>query len=349
MYQSRSERAKSYYFNMRRFHNNVKRQMYDKYTKNISKLLDLACGKGGDLDKWVSNNIKSVIGYDINERSITEAQRRVREYKAPYNTQVEVYVKDLSRNVISGEQDCDVVSSMFAFHYFFESEDTFNTIMRTMDNNLKMNGYFMGTMFDGELISNLVKDSDNFKLVDDDKTRFRIKRYTPLSSNLFGNKLSVYLNETVLDEPMDEYVVYFNKFVSEMRSRGYELVESKLFEEYYEPRYALNDVEKRVSFLNRSFVFRRTGVKLVLPATCKEESEYLIECQWVDKRSKLIEKYKKALDIKAREASGKSRDDYIYLRDNFERASEVLKDTNVPSYLKAYLRDIYMKFEKQLK
>jgi mRNA (guanine-N7-)-methyltransferase len=50
---------------MRRFHNNVKRQLYDKYTKNIYKLLDLACGKGGDLDKWVSNNIKYVVGYDI--------------------------------------------------------------------------------------------------------------------------------------------------------------------------------------------------------------------------------------------------------------------------------------------
>ena len=81
MFQSKSERAKSYFYNMRRFHNNVKRQLYDKYTKNIDKLLDLACGKGGDLDKWVSNNIKTVIGYDIDEKSIIEAQRRVREYK----------------------------------------------------------------------------------------------------------------------------------------------------------------------------------------------------------------------------------------------------------------------------
>jgi hypothetical protein len=109
---------------MRRFHNNVKRELYDKYTREINKLLDLACGKGGDLDKWVSNNIKSVVGYDINERSILEAQRRVNEYKYSINTKVDVNVRDLSRNVIDGNKDCDVVTSMFAFHYFFETEET---------------------------------------------------------------------------------------------------------------------------------------------------------------------------------------------------------------------------------
>ena len=350
MYQSRTERAKSYFFNIRRFHNNVKRQLYDKYTKNIDKLLDLACGKGGDLDKWVSNNIKHIIGYDINEKSIMEAQRRVTEYRNPTNTKVEVYVKDLSRNVIEGDKDCDVVTSMFAFHYFFESEETFNTIMKTIDNNLKMNGYFIGTMFDGELISNLVKETEQFELVDDDKVRFRIKSYGKLSKSLFGNKLSVFLNETVLDEPMDEYVVYFDLFVNEMRKRGYELVESKVFNEEYNTKYNLNDLEKRISFLNRSFVFKRTGDILTLPQVCVEETDYLIECKWPSsKKDKLIEKYKKALSLKAQESNGILKEGYIYLMDNFERAEELIDDQSLDAYLRNYLKDIYEIFKKQLK
>lgn len=335
---------------MRRYHNNVKRQLYDKYTKNIGKLLDLACGKGGDLDKWVSNNIGHVVGYDINEKSIMEARRRVRDYNKPTNTKVEVYVKDLSRNIIEGTSDCDVITSMFAFHYFFESEETFNTIMKTIDNNLKMNGYFIGTMFDGDLISNLVKDSDQFELIDDDKVRFRIRRYNKVLKSLFGNKLSVYLNETVLDEPMDEYVVYFDLFVNEMRKRGYELVESKLFNEEYDGKYGLNDLEKRISFLNRSFVFKRTGAVLSLPAVCVEETGYLIECKWpLSKKDKLIEKYKKALLIKAQESNGILKEGYLFLMNNFERAPELIDDPSVERHLRAYLKDMYEMFNKQLK
>lgn len=353
MYQTKVKRAESYFINMRRYHNNVKRQLYNKYTRDINKLLDLACGKGGDLDKWVSNNIGHVIGYDINERSIREAKRRVTEYRFPKKTDVELYVKDLSRNVIEGNGDCDVVTSMFAFHYFFESEDTFNNIMKTIDNNLKMGGYFIGTMFDGDLITDLVKDSDTFELVDDDKIRFRIKRYNKLSKRLFGNKLSVYLNETVLDEPMDEYVVYFDLFVKEMRRRGYELVESKLFNEEDYSRYGLNDLERRISFLNRSFVFKRTeSVEKVLslPQICVEETGYLMECKWpLSKRDKLVEKYKKALYIKASESSGKLKDGYLFLMNNFERADEIMNEPSVDKHLKNYLRDIYEIFKKQLK
>lgn len=349
MYQSRQERAKSYFYNMRKFHNNVKRQLYDKYTKNINKLLDLACGKGGDLDKWVSNNIKTVIGYDINEKSIIEAKRRITEYPNK-NLNINVDVRDLSRNVIDGDKDCDVITSMFAFHYFFESKDTFNTIMSSIDNNLKIGGYFMGTMFDGDLISNLVKDSEKFELIDDNKVRFRLNRYFPLTQNLFGNKLSVYLNETVLDEPMDEYIVYFNKFVAEMRKRGYELVESKLFNEYNPSSFNLNEVEKRVSFLNRSFVFKRTGIEMILPNSCKEEYGYLIECEWpLSKKGKLINKYKKALNIKIQETSGDRQKDYIFIRDNFERIPELLNDNSIETSIRNYMKMIYDKFEYQLK
>jgi hypothetical protein len=220
----------------------------------------------------------------------------------------------------------------------------------TIDNNLKMNGYFIGTMFDGELISNLVKETEQFELVDDDKVRFRIKSYGKLSKSLFGNKLSVFLNETVLDEPMDEYVVYFDLFVNEMRKRGYELVESKVFNEEYNTKYNLNDLEKRISFLNRSFVFKRTGDILTLPQVCVEETDYLIECKWPSsKKDKLIEKYKKALSLKAQESNGILKEGYIYLMDNFERAEELIDDQSLDAYLRNYLKDIYEIFKKQLK
>lgn len=348
MYQSKGERAKSYFYNMRKFHNTIKRQLYDKYTKNISKLLDLACGKGGDLDKWVSNNIGHVIGYDINEKSIIEARRRVKEYRFPKRTEVEVYVKDLSKNIIEGNKDCDVVTSMFAFHYFFETKDTFDVIMKSIDNNLKDGGYFIGTMFDGESIKRVLQDGF-YTLKDGDDIKFNIEAYRPLNDNPFGNKIGVYLKETVLDEPMDEYVVYFDKFVDIMKSRGYMLEESKMFGDIDLDKSRLNNIEKSVSYLNRYFVFKRQAA----PSLCKEEAVYLMECDWpIDilsmKRERLINKYKKALDNKILKASPKSKMDYIYLRDNFENNDKILNDISIDSGVRNYYKKIYDMFMEDL-
>jgi len=351
MFQSKSERAKSYFYNMRRFHNNVKRQLYDKYTKNIDKLLDLACGKGGDLDKWVSNNIKTVIGYDIDEKSVIEAQRRVREYRVQTNTQVEVYVKDLSRNVISGNNDCDVVTSMFAFHYFFETEDTFNTVMKSIDNNLKVGGYFMGTMFDGESLRKVLKDGD-YTLKDNGEVKFNINVYNPLTDYPFGNRIGVYLKDTVLDVPMDEYVVYFDKFVELMKSRGYGLVDTKMFSEL-DTTSKLNDVEKGVSYLNRYFVFKRGIQESEEKSLCKKESEYLMECDWPFdvnelKKQRLIKKYKKALDNNIASAtSERAKADYTFIRDNFGD-NNILNNPEVSNAIKKYYKKIYGMFLKDL-
>lgn len=336
---------------MRRFHNNVKRQLYDKYTKNIDKLLDLACGKGGDLDKWVSNDIKHVVGYDIDEKSILEAERRVREYKYPIKTQVEVYVKDLSKNVIGGNKDCDVVTSMFAFHYFFETEETFNTIMKSIDNNLKVGGYFIGAMFDGESLRKVLKNGD-YTLSDRNEVKFNINVYKSLTDNPFGNKIGVYLKDTVLDEPMDEYVVYFDKFVDIMKSRGYELIDTKMFNELDDNYNSkLNDIEKCVSYLNRYFVFKRIGS---VKGVCKDETNYLTECDWpfnVEemRKDRILKKYKKALDNKITSANVKAKMDYIFIRDNFEKGTEVWDNESISQTVRNYYKKIYDMFLEDLK
>lgn len=254
MFQSKSERAKSYFYNMRKFHNKIKRLLYDKYANNISSLLDLACGKGGDLSKWVSNNIKNVVGYDINESSIKEAKRRVNEFEKS-GTKVELCVKDLSTVVIKGNEDFDVITSMFAFHYFFESQKTFDTIMTTIDNNLKGGGYFMGAMFDGKSVQRLLNESNGHYRLDN---KFEIVSKTQTSS-LFGNRISVLLKDTVLDEPTDEFIVDFDEFVQVMKTRGYSLIETKMFgdRDFEKHAYGMNTTEKVVSFLNRLFVFKK--------------------------------------------------------------------------------------------
>ena len=52
---------------MRKFHNFIKKIYIDKSSEPETRLLDIACGKGGDIYKWLTNkNIVSVKGFDIN-------------------------------------------------------------------------------------------------------------------------------------------------------------------------------------------------------------------------------------------------------------------------------------------
>lgn len=329
MNQNRNQRAKSYFFNMRKYHNTIKRDLYNKYTKNIDNLLDLACGKGGDLDKWVTNKIRNVVGYDIDAVSIKEAERRVRDYNSKV-TKVSVYVKDLSEYIIPGSKNMDVISSMFAFHYFFKSKDTFETIMTSIENNLKDDGIFMGAMFDGLKIRELIKNN-NFELVDDKEVRFKVKLISE-SDSFFGNKISVFLKDTVLDEPMDEYLVYFSEFVKIMKKRNFELIESKMFSELYSNEN-LNNIEKSISFLNRTFVFKRNKS---INSVCKTENNYLIDCEW--KKSTVLEKYKDSLTYNINNTTSiLLKKKYEFLRDNFE----YIDITQLPSDLRDYFKPIY--------
>ena len=65
--------------NMRTFHNLIKRQLYTNYSQP-SNLLDLACGKGGDIQKWLQCKFKYVLAIDTNEKSI-KAQKNADNYE----------------------------------------------------------------------------------------------------------------------------------------------------------------------------------------------------------------------------------------------------------------------------
>lgn len=253
-------RSESVFYDMRRFHNWVKRNLLNKYATGVDRLLDLSSGKGGDLQKWIDCNIKNVMGYDIDEDSVWEASRRFSTMNNPRHCKVEFQILDLATNVIPPkETPFDVVSSMFAFHYMFATEQSFNTIMATIKNNLKIGGYFIGCLFDGVSVDNLIQDGDVFFGTD---SHFRLaKKFLPKDKhNLFGRKIEVFMNETVLDRPTDEYVVDFGMLVMVLKMHGFELVETMMFSELYSTwsrNQSLSQSEKEVSFLNRFFVFRR--------------------------------------------------------------------------------------------
>jgi 2-polyprenyl-3-methyl-5-hydroxy-6-metoxy-1,4-benzoquinol methylase len=65
-------RQESRMLTLQRFHNDIikRKMMIEKYVEKGGALLDLACGKGGDLYKWINAEVGWVMGVDINNDNI---------------------------------------------------------------------------------------------------------------------------------------------------------------------------------------------------------------------------------------------------------------------------------------
>jgi hypothetical protein len=257
-----SNRNRTYFFNMRRFHNWIKRTILDEFTVKNGKggHLDLACGKGGDIFKYFDNSVRYLEGYDISNESIISAKSRLEKaMDSPIhkNSNYSFYIKDLSKELINTSVQFDSAACFFAIHYFFESEET----LRNFINNTKQlqsGGHIMFTCFD----SSKLKGSD-YNLTTD---KFKISKGSVDSSKIFGNSIDVFLEETVLDIPTTEYLVDIPFLISEMTRNGFVLVLSKDFEEYYNDWMVndnyLNNISKKFSFLNKVLVFRKKHSKV---------------------------------------------------------------------------------------
>ena len=91
-------------------------------------MLDLACGRGGDIWKWIDSKIKYVKGIDLSPGEVAEARQRYEEARGkhrqtPLSTLCEfIDTPNLGLEEWKEPQQYDVVTCMFALHYFFVSE-----------------------------------------------------------------------------------------------------------------------------------------------------------------------------------------------------------------------------------
>ena len=141
-------------------------------------VLDIGCGKGGDLQKW-ANTPKPVsfyIGLDPASVSIAQARDRYHEMQRkqrrsnPNLYTADFYVKDcygewlgdIKRiedvGITSEPKDrwnsggFDVVSMMFCLHYAFESEDKARGMLRNVAGALKKGGRLIGVCPDSDVL-----------------------------------------------------------------------------------------------------------------------------------------------------------------------------------------------------
>lgn len=236
---------------MRKFHNFIKKIYIDKSSEPGTRLLDLGCGKGGDIYKWISNkNIVSVKGFDINADSIAEAKRRLKGYSNFKKKSITFKVLDLSENVLKCPKKFDLITSFFAFHYFFKNKKSIETILKSIDNCSKAGTTLILTLFDGNLINFL---PDTYKA-----DNWEIKKLSNSSKGkVLGRKIEVFLGDSVLDVPEIEYIVEPDLLVNYLKTINFDLVDSKPFYEIKNKKFHLSVSEKLFSDLNMVFVFKK--------------------------------------------------------------------------------------------
>lgn len=298
-------REKSITYKMQKFHNIEIKQntlllpvsKYIKKKNKYIKLLDLACGKAGDLYKWNKSNIDLVVGIDINHNNIYHhidgACKRYEDYINKYKNEnyTECYflVGDSSKNIKKkkafNDQESidllnsinkimidkfDIVSLQFAIHYFFKNENSLNNLINNIVDNLKVNGYFIGTCFDGQTIFNLLKENEKVERInkDDGSIFWKIEKlYDKKRFNNFNMEISVFLNS--INNTISEYLVKFDYLVKKLKEKNIVLLNedeckkininssSDLFNSKYNDKYNMNEFEKEISFMYRYFIFKR--------------------------------------------------------------------------------------------
>lgn len=74
--QGLEKREESRILKMRKFNNFIKSVLINMYVHKGDTILDLASGKGGDLNKWSVRRVKQVVFSDVAKDSVEQSKER---------------------------------------------------------------------------------------------------------------------------------------------------------------------------------------------------------------------------------------------------------------------------------
>ncbi|CAE6460082.1 unnamed protein product [Rhizoctonia solani] len=191
------------------------------------KVLDLGCGKGGDLRKWGKASIREYVGLDIADVSISQARNRHTELVPSQRFDAEFHAFDCFSDNISTvvspqrlRTPFDVVSMQFCMHYAFESLEKVRIMLDNVSQYLRPGGIFLGTIPNSQLLL------DTLNKLPGDETSFGNSVYSirfdsKQEQPLYGHRYYFYLKDAVEDVP--EYVVRWEDFTSLAEDYGLKL------------------------------------------------------------------------------------------------------------------------------
>lgn len=290
--------------NLRKYHNWIKAVLINKYTyylrNNYRKkysndplpisVLDIGCGKGGDLPKWRKSKIGAYIGVDAVRSSVIEACERWQ--KIP--EEAKFYADFIQMNASAPEKQFfkhinenvkfDIVTSQFVIHYLFESEQSARQLFINATKRLVRDGYFIMCIPDDNVIVKRMREkakkTEDGYVMGNKYYSIRFDSLEFPDDKLYGIKYDFFLEDAVGERRKDskgkEEITYVPEF----------LVESKNFERlaYY---YGLKVIESKNfhQFCKESLAFKHNVITLnnIYPDDLSQIDEELWEISYLYK------------------------------------------------------------------
>lgn len=240
------------------------------------KVLDLGCGKGGDLLKWQKAKVHEYIGADIASVSIEHARKRWDDIRGPKFeatfSAIDCYNRPLtdafgthllgidpsyhyeSEIPLKGDP-FDVVSMQFCMHYAFESEEKVRCMLDNVSKYLRRGGAFIGTVPNAEILfEHLNAIPPNSTDVSFGNSVYKIRFNSRHERSLFGDKYWFFLKDAVENVP--EYVVVWDNFVELAQEYDLNLIYREEFHDVFNnhnnhPEFGPLMVQMRVMDSNR--------------------------------------------------------------------------------------------------
>lgn len=235
--EGRKGRKRSPIYHMRQFNNWLKSVLIKLHTRPGYAVLDLCCGKGGDLQKWVAVGCTEYVACDVAEVSVNNAAERYNSLKDSTFRPV-LLVGDCFSVVLNRylppDTMFDVVSCQFAIHYAFESEQRVRTLLQNVTDRLKPGGFFIGTTVDSNVLVRKFRAVDGVQVgskvchvrLDESFSGKTFKKGNP-----YGIRYFFTLSENVEDCP--EFLVHFPSFEKLALEYDLELLMNINFHDFY--------------------------------------------------------------------------------------------------------------------
>lgn len=282
---------------MSAFHNYIKSSLIYTYINHMydgiqQTVLDIGCGRGGDIQKFYYCEVENYVGIDPDFEALNSssdgAKTRYFNLKKTHdrfppmwwvyaNPGAMLTIEDQHKIIGRMTQDneklinrfftdktkYDRINCQFVIHYLLENETIWYNYLDNMNKYLREGGLFIATTFDGNLIRDKLKDTDRYiEYYNDNGTKkvlFEIvKKYDDNDKSKVGQAIDVHM-AWLFDEGVyrTEYLVYPEYFESILKERcNMEIVETGLFKDFYDNNYHFLKVASQVEESKRSKFFK---------------------------------------------------------------------------------------------
>jgi len=300
------KRSESRIIHLRQFDNWIKSALIDRFCPGPNAtILDLACGKGGDIKKMKLKKPSKIVFADISPESLNSLYDR--HNKELYDMQCDFMMLEgdvfaIDINPFLEDVYFHFVSCQFALHYAFIDEKTANTAISNICQHLMPGGHAVITTLDACRIVHQFKDQAKKASNQEQKDTvhnsvFKMVRKFEVDSEIppFGAKYIFYLDNVVNGIP--EYLVHPQVLEDLFNKYECDLIESFAFDEYYDycmkndpsmknlfydllkilaaiENSAMTEDEWYVCRLYKFYVFKKRGTPEPLPEAIKNNSSY---------------------------------------------------------------------------